>query len=298
MRKMPILPVTSTTKVRSAASRSMVGSRSKDGCSHQSASPRCMAAAAVATSGMTVHSTRSKKARLRPGGAGGDAILPRAVALEPLVHRAGAHHALVRQEAERAAAHHLRNLLERIGQRQAFRHDRQHVDADLAQRLRQQRERRLEAEGDGAVVRGGQLVRHRHQGLAERIPPGPAPDAGHAIPRQHRRAVVEQQPVPQPQRPAPAAIRDDVPLHHLRLHLQRVVLPVQRVEHEVAVVARDVDRGPDRIECRDIGLRDEPQHAAALRPHDGGGRQRPRCQRAHARPHQRTPLHRHNRDPF
>ncbi len=43
-----------------------MGSRSGSGFSHQSTSPACNAAAAVAGSGITCHSTRSKFASLGP----------------------------------------------------------------------------------------------------------------------------------------------------------------------------------------------------------------------------------------
>ena len=44
-----------------------------------------------------------------------DAVFPWAVISKPGIGDAGARHALVRKEAERAAADHLRDLLERIG---------------------------------------------------------------------------------------------------------------------------------------------------------------------------------------
>jgi hypothetical protein len=58
---------------------------------------------------------------------------------------------------------------------------------------------------------------------------------------------------------------------HLRMRLEVVVLTVQRVEHQVRVVARHIGGGPDRIERGEIGLRHEFQHALRL------GRQDVRC---------------------
>ena len=81
-------------------------------------------------------------------------------------------------------------------------------------------------------------------------------------------AVVEHQPVAQRELPGLAVVLDDVAGDHLRRGLEAVLLaglPVQRVEHHVAVVARHVGRGPDRIEDRQVRLRDEFQHPLVLR---------------------------------
>ena len=72
---------------------------------------------------------------------------------------------------------------------------------------------------------------------------------GDAVARQHRRAVVEFQPVAQRQVPlALPSLLDDVAGDHLRLRLELRVDAVQRVEHHEPVVAGDVGGGPDRIE--------------------------------------------------
>ena len=55
-----MVPSGPLASVRTLALRSSIGSRSLGGFSHQSTSPFSSAAAAVAGSGMTIHSTRSK----------------------------------------------------------------------------------------------------------------------------------------------------------------------------------------------------------------------------------------------
>ena len=70
----------------------------------------------------------------------GDALLARAVFLEAPIGDPRADEPLLGEEAERAAAHHLGHLLEGIGIRQPLGHDRQHIDAHLAERIGQERE--------------------------------------------------------------------------------------------------------------------------------------------------------------
>jgi hypothetical protein len=75
-----------------------------------------------------------------------------------------------------------------------------------------------------------------------------------------RRAVVELQ--SRAQREAPQAlVGARRPLvDHLRLHAALLVGAEQRVVHHVAVVARHVLRGPDRVEDVEVGMRDHAQH--------------------------------------
>ena len=81
------------------------------------------------------------------------------VALEFRIGVAGALHALVGEIAERTAADDFGQRLERVLARQPLRHHEAGIDRGLAERLRQQRERPLEAEADGAVVRRRELRR-------------------------------------------------------------------------------------------------------------------------------------------
>ena len=89
-------------------------------------------------------------------------------------------------------------------------------------------------------------------------------DAGHHVLRADRLAVMEAQPVAQRQPPELAVILDRVARDHLRLH--RIVrrLPIQRVEHEVAVVAGDGGGGPDRVDHRRVAFGDEAQQLRGL----------------------------------
>ena len=66
MRMMAIWPVGSWIAVFTPRDLRSSGSKSSDGYSHQSCSPDCSAAAAVAASGIVVHSTRSKCTILGP----------------------------------------------------------------------------------------------------------------------------------------------------------------------------------------------------------------------------------------
>ena len=65
-RRMPWLPSGSTVVIVMSLLAAKAGRMSDGGCSYQSASPALSAAAAVATSGMYSHSTRSTLATLPP----------------------------------------------------------------------------------------------------------------------------------------------------------------------------------------------------------------------------------------
>src|ERR1017187_3540962 len=65
-RKMLVRPEGSAIMLVTFGSRNITGNRSLNGRSHQSASPRMMAAEAVDGSGMTFHSTLGKYAILPP----------------------------------------------------------------------------------------------------------------------------------------------------------------------------------------------------------------------------------------
>src|SRR5579872_67907 len=62
-------------------------------------------------------------------------------------------------------------------------------------------------------------------------------------------------------------------LDHLWADGIAAVLPVQRVEHEIGVIASDVYRGPDGIEPRDVGLWNEAQDTIRLRAYQAWRRQ-------------------------
>ena len=144
----------------------------------------------------------------------------------------------------------------------------------------------LQAKQDGSVVARGQFIGREHQGLAEGVALRPAANACDAIAGEHRRIVMEEEAIAQLQPPDPPILLCDGAFDHLRLHLEGAVLSVERVEDEIAVIARDIDGGPDRIERGEVGSRDEAEHPLAL-----GARQSRRRQRGNCHLQEAPPLH-------
>ena len=204
---------------------------------------------------------------LRPRGHFGGTVRARNIFGKPLVGDMRTGHAFGCDEAVWAGADHLGDLLHRVGLREAFRHDAAHAGGH-AERVRQQREWLLEPEADLLVRWRGQLVGRGAQHAAEPVALPPALDARDAIARQHGVAVVELQAVAQRDVPLSAIGACHVARRHLRMRLEVVVLTVQRVEHQVRVVARHIGGGPDRIERGQVGLRDELQHPLRFGRHD------------------------------
>ena len=210
-------------------------------------------------------------------GAEADRFRARIVFFVFRIHRPAAGHVFIGHPAERAAADHLRHLLERVGQRQALGHDHR-AGLGAGQRIRQGGERLAEAPDQGAVVGGLQRIEPGLDGLADLIALHPAPQRGHAVARQHRRAVVEEQPLAQLHGPAQAAILDQMAFQHLRLGVEFFVAAVQRLEQQVGVVAADHRRRPDRVEAGQVGLRDvddrlgAPANGRCLGLGPGGGK--------------------------
>ena len=90
---------------------------------------------------------------LGPGGPVRHALWPRLISGEALINRPCTDDPLIGEKAKRTTAGHFGHLLERIRIGQTFRHDRQHVNADLAQGFRQKRKGLFEPELDRAIVR-------------------------------------------------------------------------------------------------------------------------------------------------
>ena len=130
----------------------------------------------------------------------------------------------------------------------------------------------LQHPAEGAVVDGGKLVLDSLDHQAQLIARRPAIEARHHVFGQHRLAVVELEPRPQPERPGEAVRRHLLGLDHLALRLQLVVHAVKRVPHQRRGVAHHVCGAPDRIEIGEIGLRHETQRArrGALRDRRSG----------------------------
>jgi hypothetical protein len=103
--------------------------------------------------------------------------------------------------------------------------------------------------------RGSRTLWTAHQ--PERIARSPAINAGDRIPGQHRLAIVEFEARPQAECPGEAVARDFLGLDHLALDLEFGIHAVERVLHQQAGVASDIDGGPDRIEVGEVRVRHE-----------------------------------------
>ena len=182
--------------------------------------------------------------------------------------------ALRRDELEWAAADRLGDLLHRIGLRQPLRHD---GAIHLPERIRQQRKRLLQPEADHLVRRRRNLVGTRHQGAAEWIALGKRwivatqSRASTGMPSWNAR------PSRECQIPLLAVIADDMAVHHLRLHIEVRIIAIQRIIHGKREVARDVRRGPDRIERGEVRMGRKDDRLGGIGLHDT---RRSQCRRA------------------
>ena len=169
------------------------------------------------------------------------------------------------QETVGPAADDFGDRLERRFRRQTGRHDCRHVAAGPGERLRQVRERPLQAEAHGAVVLCRQLVGRVHQHVCEDHARRGAADAGDNVARQHRLVVMEAQTVTQLEGPGQSVLLDDMTLDHLRLRLPLGVDAVERVEHEIGGISRRPKSGHHRVKHAQIGDPDENQGFRAIR---------------------------------
>ena len=173
---------------------------------------------------------------------------------------------LALDEFERARADHLGDLLERIGLGEPLGHDERHQARHFGEGVEQQRERRFEADREvlvGAPLQLGDLGGER---LAERIAGHPTLERTGAVAAADPLAVVKFEAVAQGETIEKLVRRDRVVGDHLRPRRELVVERKQGVEHHVAMVSRDVGRGPDRIEDAQIRLGDEAQGLAVGGP--------------------------------
>src|SRR5262249_1891906 len=95
-------------------------------------------------------------------------------------------------------------------------------------------------------------------------PLAPALERLDTVFRSDRLPIVPSKTVAQPERVRHAVRGSGELLDHLGLDLKALVRPEEGVVHEVAVIARDVRGGPDRIHDAEIALRCEPEAATAL----------------------------------
>ena len=98
-----------------------------------------------------------------------------------------------------------------------------------------------------------------HQLLAERVALAPAFERGDAIGGAHRLAVMPFQAVAQDEAVGQLVVADRPAIDHLRLRLEILVEREQRVEDQIAEIAGDIGRRPDRVDAAQIRLRDEAQ---------------------------------------
>ena len=208
---------------------------------------------------------------LRAGGADGRAIRAGHIAGEAFVHREGTGHPLVHVELVGAAADQFRHLLRRFGQSQALGHHDGCEGIGLAEQIGEQSERALEAELEDGVGDGGQVVHIAEHRYREDVAPGQTLQRRDGVARQHGCSIMEAQALAQGDLPGPAAILDDVAGGHLRTRAHGVVHAIQRVVHQVGVVAGDQGRCQVRVEQGDVRLRHEfQQFRVAGGPHGGG----------------------------
>src|SRR5207249_4146526 len=88
---------------------------------------------------------------------------------------------------------------------------------------------------------------------------GPALDRGDAIGGADRLAVMPFETVAQCKAVSELVLADTPAFEHLRLRLKVLVERKQRVEDEIAKIARDIGGRPDRVDAPEIGLRDKAQ---------------------------------------
>ena len=164
--------ICSSTMLRSRRSS---GNRSGNGVSHQSTSPDCSAAEAVAASGMMCHSIRSKLARLPPETQSAR-FLARSVVRVPAPDRQRARIPFVSLEAEWPTADHLvrLDLRVRIRAGDPLRHDEADVAGRLAEREQRQREGLLQPDLEAMVIQRSILVDQGSQLLADGIARSPS----------------------------------------------------------------------------------------------------------------------------
>ena len=184
----------------------------------------------------------------------------RDVAREFLEHRGCARHPLVLAEGERAGADILADLLERIGRGDALRHDEGAGRAALAERVEQFCERLFQSQPERPVVHRFHRVQPGLDHLTHVVAHHPAREAGDAVAGADRLVVVEFQAGAQFEGPDEAVGRHIRALAHLRLRHEVAVHPVERVVEQHRGVAHHVERGPDRVQVGQIGLRNETQH--------------------------------------
>ena len=217
---------------------------------------------------------------MHPLAAGGrlGRLVARDIGLVAGIGRAGALDELAGQEAPGAAADHLGDRLVGRRRREPRRHDEGGAGGRLGQRVQQSGEGAVQADHQQPVLRRAPFRHRLGQHLAEAVAHRPALQRGDAVAGPHRLAIMEAQPVAQPDGPGQAIGRDRMPRRHLRPRLQLRIAPVQRVEDAVAMRGGDGGRVEDRVQHRRRRLRHEAQGArpgGLAEGRQGGGRPAP-----------------------
>ncbi len=198
-------------------------------------------------------------------------LLPRHVVRVAGVGQARSRVPLGLDEAERAAAHGLRDVRRRGHARQSLGHDEQAACRHLGEGVEQLGEGLVEADGEDAVARLRHLGHARHQRLAEGVARAPAADGGDAVAAAHRRVVVEAQALAQGEAPQQPVILDRVALDHLRADLEALVHAVELVVHQEGVVAGDEGGVGEGVDVPRVRVRRIAQDAVLRRLGESGG---------------------------
>ncbi len=158
---------------------------------------------------------------------------------------------------ERARADLAVDLLEGVGVGHLLRHHERNLRRRLAERVEHQAVGLLQNHLEGLGVDFLEFLHEVHELLAHRVAGAPALDGSDAVLGRHRLAVVPLEAVAQGEGPDRLVGGYVVLVDHLRFDGVVLVRRKQRVVDEVAVIARDVSRRPDRIQDRQVAVLDE-----------------------------------------
>jgi hypothetical protein len=167
-------------------------------------------------------------------------------------------------EHERSRAGVVGDLLVVRRRRDARRHDERHGRTGLAQRFEYQTVGLFQLQHEGPGVNGARVFHDPIERPAQRVLLRPALQRGDDVGARDRRAVVPFQPVAQSEGPGQLVVAQRPLVDHLRLDLAGGIGREQRIVDHVAVIARDVGGGPDRVEDLEIRMRHDPQRRLRL----------------------------------
>ena len=108
----------------------------------------------------------------------------------------------------------------------------------------------------------------REEGLSKGIALSPTLQAGDDVAGENRLVIVKAQPWAQGEFPQGVIILDRMAFDHLRLERVVGVHTVERIEHQIGMIAGDIGGVDDGIDHRNIGLGHKAQHTGQLRADD------------------------------